>query len=252
MSSRCIKIVRSLTENNDVAVGYNHGDLPCMHFELRSPAAVSAAKHQLVFKEMEFCEALLEMFLLKMDFTPDLIRVHDLACEQDVFLRSAYVSSVVTYAKAFMSVGKGRMRLDPKKIFKNDGSGYGEFHSWIMEKHRHEYVAHANGGDFEDSRTVLLFYPPYVGVDWRMVLPHAKFMAAPHPKDVEDFLAVVRYVKKWVAVEIKKLTDHILGEVKKRPIGELYSSGAYVSVSRLPLAAPEVFHDLASKIEGAE
>ena len=112
------RIIREITPDGKISLGYVCDDIPCMHIELDGHAAISAAKHQLIFKEMEFCEALLEMYISKIIPPKNGIKTHSLENETDLTLRAAYVSAVVTYGKAFMQPGKGRMRLDQSKVFK--------------------------------------------------------------------------------------------------------------------------------------
>lgn len=244
-----IKVIRSLTSDGLVSVRYVCDEISCMHVELTSASAISAAKHQLVYKELEFCEALLLMYLDKYTIPDDGIKTHDLKSNEDLTLRAAYVAAVVTYGKVFTKTGKGRMRLDHDRLFKDDGSGFKEFHTWIMEVHRHRYVAHAVGDEMENARTVLIFHPPFMGSECRMALPHASFSPSLHPDDVAKFLTVVRYVKSWVYARIDDLVRHILNETLQYPLSSYHQNASYATVCPLPQAAPPINPELATPVK---
>lgn len=244
-----IEVVRTFTPEGDISVGYVKDGWPCMHAELTGPAATSAAMHQLVFKEMEFCEAVVKLYLDKVSVLSEGIRTHRLDNELDLNLRAAYISAVVTYAKSFSEARHGRVRLVADDIFKDDGSGYGDFHSWILKVHRHGYVAHSKKGELDDARTVLLFPPPFMGTNLQAVVSHASFWANPHPKDAHSFLLVIQYVKAWVLKKVKKHIQDIEHGISKVPINVHYAKGVYVTITPPPKPSPEIRPELATPID---
>lgn len=237
-----VRIARELQSNGDVLVGYSVDTHPCMHVKLETAVARKAAKLQVVIKELEFCEASIAFALASYKDKDGMI-VFKLEDSTQVSLRALHVAAVVTYAKCFMNPGKGRTRLDQTKIFKDDESGLAAFHQWIMEAQRHEYIAHANETELEETGIYLLMMPPSYSSEWRFVLSHTNFQAAPPPSVLNDFLFLIRYVKSWVIKQAQSITDHIYHEAKKESLAAYYQRASYGRVTPCPPPPPRVRQD---------
>lgn len=77
-------------------------------------------------------------------------QVHPQSSLEEILTQQAlFRGFLLSYGKCFASGGKGRMKLDPKKIF-GQSTDLTKIHDRIMEL-RHKFAAHADASDLDEA-----------------------------------------------------------------------------------------------------
>lgn len=231
--------VKTRNPDGSVSMGYLFDGDPCVHAVIDCVQARDAAKYQLVYKELEFCEAAINYYLNTFPLVDGDVMNVSLDDDRMLCLRAIYMAAVVAYAKCFNNPGKNRTRLDRHKVFHNDQANFMAFHQWIMEEHRHNYISHSNETDLEEAFTVILFAPMNMAPGWYQISPHVRFSSVPDPRDMSSFLHVVKHVMDWVRAKIVGYLNSI--PLSERDLAGYRAGAVYARKIKLAANAPAIF-----------
>lgn len=140
--------------------------------------------------------------------------------DNELFEKSIWISSVITYCKCFTGASKGRLvQLDKKHLFKNNPNLL-SFHEEIMEM-RNNYVAHAGQSSFEileprirlGQRKDGFFYPHLV---------FQGFTLKGFDENIRNqFLKLVDFTLNEINIKINKIGKLVLEEEENKSKEEM-------------------------------
>ncbi len=140
--------------------------------------------------------------------------------ENELYEKSIWISSVITYCKCFTSASKGRLvQLDKKHLFKNSPDLL-SFHEEIMEM-RNNYVAHAGQSSFEILEPRIRLWQKQDG----FLYPHLVFQGVTLKGFDENirnhFLKLINYTLSEVNLKIDKIGKLVLEEEENKSKEEM-------------------------------
>ncbi|RZI79486.1 MAG: hypothetical protein EOP38_25290 [Rubrivivax sp.] len=213
---------------------------------LESKAARRFASLQLVAKELAFCRALCvrSAALTQQHRDAGGTTEYDPENQTMVQIRANYTAAVITYGKTFSGTGAGRFQLQWKRVFDGSGARYLAFHRWVMENHRHQFIAHAQSDDLESGTTAVVFRnrvaSPQADAMFALI-SYAAFYAGFSGSNFKSMLKLIDYVLGWVRDEQKALGDHIYRtELTNEHIPHLFAMSKEAMIEALPKRAPEI------------
>jgi hypothetical protein len=175
----------SADKDGSLVVQYYVDDVACPVVFLKDPEAKSAAAYRSIIKDLEYVRSACELAQVPIetnepsyliDAEASVKHLH-LSSAGVVIVRALYLSSTVTYAKAFSQAHGRGLKLDENAIFKDVEMK--RLHRRIIVD-RHEYVAHAGNNSREASNTVVVLSPSGKQEILDGPFAHSTFLQAPH------------------------------------------------------------------------
>lgn len=220
------ELVHHQLPDGRIATSYLVDGVPSRLVEITRPAAERAAAEQLKVKELEACERYITLLIKKLELL-DGIPPEKLE-EESTTIQSLYAAAVITYGKVIPGLYK------EDNVFKGEGKKYQEFHDWLIKNHRHDYVAHANNGHFQDAKTYLVLTQNGTEISM-LAIPHATYQPHMSLTEAKDFSRLVLHVKSHGQKRVQKALSRVINV-------ELESFGIYrVPISLVYETAEEYF-----------
>ena len=128
-------------------------------------------------------------------------QMHAIASIEDLLTQQALLRGfLLSYAKCFSSTGKGRIKLDPAKVFKNDQKLIPTHHR-IM-KLRHEFAAHGSSSGL-DQATISV-----QELDDHFEICHLYSIATPLD-EYSDYTDAINVLDNYIIIGVNKVIDSL-------------------------------------------
>lgn len=220
------ELVHHQLPDGRIATSYLVDGVPSRLIEITKPAAERAAAEQLKVKELEACERYATLLIKKLESLDEVPQ--EKFEEESTTIQSLYAAAVITYGKVIPGLYK------EDKVFKDEGKKYQEFHDWLIKNHRHNYVAHANNGHFQDARTYVVLTQNGTEIGM-LAIPHATYQPHMSLTEAKDFLRLILHVKNYGQKNVQKALSRVIDT-------ELENFGIYqVPISFVYETADEYF-----------
>ena len=198
---------------------------PVPFHKLSGARANQLGRWQLLYKDLEFAEAQLDVLFTDYSTTPAALmsgtaliatfQAHD---KKGMVTKALLDSAMMSYVKCFAEATKGRkVKLEAVHVFSSKkGKRMRKTHNLAM-KFRYDYLAHAGTSRYETSATYAILNPthgPTRGVV--VVVARTSFNYLDH-QEVTDFLELVRFVKDWAQKHINEKIDLLRADLHENP-----------------------------------
>lgn len=225
--------------NGERLVSYIIDDKTCPAIFIKSRDGQKAARYRSIIKDLEYTIAVAELALETILPTKTAYQTSDTEAHRhlpirhrDILIaRSAYISSVITYAKAFSNAHGRGLKLEPKDIFESTADL--KIHQRVVDD-RHDYIAHAGKNKRETTNTIVLLDPDGTSGIIEGPFTHASFVQKPQENYFRDLIRISNIaLSKCLSKEQDALRE--IGKLmrSKRP-EELYAEATTTADSTIP------------------
>lgn len=134
-------------------------------------------------------------------------QMHAMASMEDLLTQQALLRGfLLSYAKCFSSTGKGRIKLDPAKVFKNDQKLI-PTHDRIMTL-RHEFAAHGAASGLDEATISVQ------ELDDHFEIRHLYALAIPLD-EYSDYTDAINALDNYIAIGVNKIIDSLERQLGK-------------------------------------
>ncbi|MFJ2384302.1 hypothetical protein [Pseudomonas protegens] len=135
-------------------------------------------------------------------------QMHTMASMEDLLTQQALLKGfLLSYAKCFSSTGKGRIKLDPAKVFKNDQKLI-PTHGRIMTL-RHEFAAHGAASGLDEATISVQ------ELDDHFKIRHLYALAIPLD-EYNDYTDAINALDNHIVIGVNKAIDSLEQQLGKK------------------------------------
>lgn len=200
----------------------------CPIIRIKNQAGIKAGRYNSIKKDFEYVIMALELarkigdpgFESVYEYGGDRgLAYTDHQNEKAAMLQSLYISSIVTYGKAFVQAQGRGIKLEARDVFPH--KGFLKIHSKIMAA-RHEYIAHAGNGDYERTDSIIFLNPDLSSGIMKGPVANSLYLRCPSPEELSEYLSISRHILNHCIDRAQKQLDLIHLEYSAMSADELY------------------------------